>query len=237
MARAVLFSRDDVSDFINNHFEPAWEMVRTVPIVRVDFGNGRTATRTLHGNVASYICCADGNIADIVPGMYTPAAYIAALTPMRALAETWASLTAAARLAPWRQYHRERADRLGNGQPGPNGQPNRIRDMGKQTIERGPERFVRPNQRMAEQLAAQLQPTARPRSAAELASWQPLVADTRLNETERRLQIHQRFATSDLVHPEQVKRWLYRDVLHADLDDPFMGLGDDFFANVETEQE
>jgi hypothetical protein len=55
----VLFSRDDVSDYINRNFEPAWESVRPVPIVRIDFGNGRTATRTLHGNVASYVCSAD----------------------------------------------------------------------------------------------------------------------------------------------------------------------------------
>src|SRR5262245_49808380 len=161
MARAVLFSREDVSDFINRNFEPAWEMVREVPIVRVDFGNGRTATRTLHGNVASHVCCADGNIVDIVPGIYTPAAYVTALTPMRALAERWTSLTATARLAPWRQYHRERADQLRGGNP----QAARLRDVGKRDIEVRAEQMVQPNQRAMEQLAAQLQAAARPRSA------------------------------------------------------------------------
>ena len=31
--------------------------------------------------------------------------------------------------------------------------------------------------------------------------------------------------------PEQIKRWLYREVLHADLDDPYLGLGDALFGD------
>jgi hypothetical protein len=53
------------------------------------------------------------------------------------------------------------------------------------------------------------------------------------NETQQRLLIHDRFASADPVRPEQIKRWVYRDVLHADLDDPYLGLGDDFFAELE----
>ena len=83
-----MFSREDVSAFINQHFEPAWEMVRPVPIVRIDFGNGNVATRTLRGNVASYVCGADGQIVDILPGIYTPAAYTVALARPRDLTQT-----------------------------------------------------------------------------------------------------------------------------------------------------
>jgi hypothetical protein len=75
-------------------------------------------------------------------------------------------------------------------------------------------------------------------AAQNLAEWDLLVADTWRNETERRLQIHERLGQSDAVRPEQLKDWLYRDVLHVDLNDPYLGLGDalihdDIFREVE----
>lgn len=235
-----MFSREDVSAYINQNFEAAWEMVRPVPIVRIDFGNGRTATRTLHGNVASYVCAADGQVLDILPGIYQPAAYTAALEQPRTLVA----------VAPDRrpqylpEYHRQKAQALRNP-PAP--VPPRVvqavprLDRGKGSFERPLEMQV-VQARLAEQLARAALATnrgsngagtPRPRNAAELAAWQPLAADTLLNETERRLQIHDRLAAVGAVRPDQIKGWLYRDVLHADLDDPFMGLGDDMFADFE----
>lgn len=220
----MLFSREDVASFVSRNFEPAWEMVRPVPIVRIDFGNGTTATRTLHGNVASYVCDAAGHVIDILPGIYTPTAYTSALEQPRALAETLSAMEAQPCLTRLREYHRAAAQRLlvPAAQPRP-GNGLMPLDPGKKTIERPVELFaVRP--------AAS---NRRPRTAAELANWQPLVADTQLNETQRRRQIHERFALAERQRPEQIKPWLYRDVLHADLADPYLGLGDDFFADIE----
>lgn len=59
-----------------------------------------------------------------------------------------------------------------------------------------------------------------------LADWAPLAEDTWRNETERRLTIHERLAEAGAIRPQQIKRWLYKEVLHADLDDPYLGLGD-----------
>jgi hypothetical protein len=223
----VLFSREDVSNHINQNFEPAWEMVRPVPIIRIDFGNGNVTTRTLHGNVASYICTADGNIADILPGIYTPAAYTAALREPRELVGTLSRLEPAARLNPWREYHRQKAANLQLAAARAAvavRQPARIPDVGKGRIELPIERVF---------VAPPAPPGRRPRNAAELANWQPLAADTRLNENERRLLIHDHLVNSSFVRPEQIKTWLYREVLHADLEDPTMGIGEDFFADLE----
>lgn len=226
-----MFSREDVSNFINQNFEASWEMVRPVPIVRIDFGNGRVATRTAHGNVASYICNADGKVADILPGIYQPAAYTTALEQPRALVGELARLEAAPRLNRWREYHQARVAAIRAAQQAALLAQARPRiDVGKGRIERPVERFAQIQQ---EFVAAQVAAAPRPRTAAELASWQPLAADTQLNETQRRLQIHVRLRTSELIRPEQIKTWLYRDVLHADLDDPNLGLGDDFFADFE----
>ncbi|MSU76837.1 MAG: hypothetical protein EXS16_01955 [Gemmataceae bacterium] len=218
----MLFSREDVAAFVNKHFEPAWEMVRPVPIVRIDFGNGTVATRTLHGNVASYVCDADGQVVDILPGIYTPTAYTSALERPRALAEALSALQVQPQLTRLREYHRAAAQRLLVAQPRP-GDGLVPLDPGKKTIERPVERIVIP--------AAPS--SRRPRTAAELANWQPLVADTLVNETQRRRQIHERLALAERQRPDQIKPWLYRDVLHADLADPYLGLGDDFFADIE----
>ena len=55
--------------------------------------------------------------------------------------------------------------------------------------------------------------------------------DTTYNEVIRRKSIHQRSGKMGLFQPEQQSKWLYREVLNANLDDPYMGLGDSLFAN------
>lgn len=196
----MLFSNEQTARFINQNFEPAWEMVRPVPLVRIDFGNGNVVTRTLHGNIASYVCAADGQVVDIVPGIYTPPAYQTALEPMRRLAVDVARLERAERHNRLRLYHQRQAANLRN-QPvvvvAQNEQLPRA-DRGKKVVEQ--------------------------RLEQTLARWQALANDTRINERNRRLQIHERLAGAAVV-PEQIKKWLYKEVLHSDLDDPYLGLG------------
>jgi hypothetical protein len=68
-------------------------------------------------------------------------------------------------------------------------------------------------------------------SPEDLANWKLLAEDTRINESARREQIHEMLAGKASVRPAQVMKWLYREVLHADLDDPYLGLGNVLFAN------
>ncbi|MBV9123206.1 MAG: hypothetical protein JO112_07605, partial [Planctomycetes bacterium] len=86
MARTVLFSREDLAAFIDRNFEPVWQTVRPVPLVRIDFGNGTVVTRTLHGNIATYVCTSEGQVLDILPGIYTPGAYLERLNQLHLLA-------------------------------------------------------------------------------------------------------------------------------------------------------
>ena len=64
----------------------------------------------------------------------------------------------------------------------------------------------------------------------DVAGWKELVEDTTLNEGTRRRQIHEMLAKTGLVRPEKVLKPIYKDVLHADLDDPYLGLGKTLFA-------
>jgi len=62
-------------------------------------------------------------------------------------------------------------------------------------------------------------------SAGPLASRPELALDAEVNELIRRRTIHERLARLDFVRPDDSKKWLFKDVLHADLDDPLLGLG------------
>ena len=54
---------------MSEEFECAWESVRPVPRVMIDFGDGRSLERTLHGNVVTYFCTSDGRVFDLLPGI------------------------------------------------------------------------------------------------------------------------------------------------------------------------
>ena len=58
-----------------------------------------------------------------------------------------------------------------------------------------------------------------------------------MNERIRRKAVHDKLATAGRVQPADVKKWLYKEVLHADLDDPLLGLGPMLNANYPFEEE
>jgi hypothetical protein len=68
----VLFSDERVREVLNNQVIASWEMVREVPKVTIDFGDGRVLERTLKGNTVIYLCKPDGTVIDAYPGIYTP---------------------------------------------------------------------------------------------------------------------------------------------------------------------
>jgi hypothetical protein len=244
----VLFSREDVANTVSANFEPAWEMVRPVPIITIDFGDGNVVTRTLHGNIATHVCAADGQVVDILPGIYTPAVYLAALQEIRGLAVSFGPIEMH-RLRALRTYHSDRAAMLRTNPPHIAYARARIappRVAGAPARAAEPDRGKRIMEMRVEQIVVQ---APAPRAAAfvgprkpifhALAEWAPLAADTWRNETERRLLIHARLADNPATRPEQIKRWLYKEVLHSDLDDPYLGLGDaligdDVFGDAEA---
>jgi len=68
----VLLSDPEVVRFVNENFVPCWQMVRPVPQVTIDFGEGRKLRRTLAGNTVIEICLPDGRVVDSFPGVYLP---------------------------------------------------------------------------------------------------------------------------------------------------------------------
>jgi hypothetical protein len=231
-----LFSNDQVAQFINSNFEAAWEMVREVPIVRIDFGGGNVLTRTLHGNILTSVCTADGNMLDALPGIYNPQGYLDQLDQFRLLVQNFNQVPADDRNTWVRKYHERQAARIAKNQPMERFvEAKKIVPVGKAVAERRTEGLL-----AGPQPAIPNPPNGRPAPVADplafanpekLAGWKALAEDTQLNETTRRRQIHEMLAKEGLVTPGKVLRPIYKDVLHADLDDPFLGLGKALFEN------
>ena len=229
----MLFSNEKVADFINNNFEPAWQSVRDVPMVKIDFGNGHVLTRTLHGNVATYVITSEGKVLDIMPGVYEPQTYLNRLRQFVLLGK-FATQSGRRQEELIKNYHERQAAALKSGKSREEFYEVRIPGAGASIFasERSVKIALQPAQRIATRAAIAQRPQLRarltppdPDSAKDLAGWKALAEDTEVNESVRRQLIHAHLAEQGLVTPKAVTKWLYREVLHADLDDPYLGLG------------
>lgn len=70
--RATLFADPEFKKLITEDAIPAWEMVRAVPKIEIDLGDGKKIKRTVRGNAVMYLCNSEGKVIDAYPGVYTP---------------------------------------------------------------------------------------------------------------------------------------------------------------------
>jgi hypothetical protein len=160
----------------------------------------------------------------MLPGIYTGSAYLRQLGRLLINAELIQSSPAGEREGWFIYYHRTAPvfERFfsASSKDGWDGR--------KISIEGPVKRALQPSKNVR---AAPAKPQAGPPTAEDVSRWTSLEEDTRLNEGPRRRQIHELLATTGLVRPEKVTRPIYKDVLHADLDDPYLGLGEALFTN------
>lgn len=224
----MLFSSDTVAKAIQTQFEPVWVSVRDVPVVTIDFGKGRTITRTLNGNVATYALAADGTVLDILPGIYQPEEYTKQLNQMALLNRyVHDDMTGALLEKRLIEYHAKQAEQIKAGKEPGVIVMNSMAAVSKVRIE-NPLKLVI----SGKDATIPVKHTDRsiqsrdPSAAATLRSWQELTDDTVINETMHRKVIHERLAELKRAKTVDITKWLYKTVLHADLDDPYLGLGE-----------
>ena len=185
----MLFSNKEIAEFINENFEPAWQSLRPVPIVRIDFGDDNIVTRTLHGNIATYVCTPDGRVLDILPGLYEPQTYLQQLDQTRLL-KTLAEQSPTDRNETLKRYHKRQAQALAGG-----GSPISLQrvSLGQSITGRelGVKVVLSPQKRSSSRAKAArgrpMLPAESPASLAQTGANAKLLAeDTRINETVRR---------------------------------------------------
>ena len=208
----MLFSNDNIARLVNEGFEPTWQSVRPVPLVTIDFGSGHKATRTLHGNIATYICTPSGHVVDVLPGLYSPDVFLIRLQQLMLAAST--APKSPAGFADWlAKRHAKQAPR----QPG--AKKSRL-DMSKTVVIELP--LILALKGFAPEPPADVAKLLE--SKEELTVWKALVAETQANDTDRRSQIGEFLGESGPIPPAAMTKWLYREVLGADIDDPWLGL-------------
>ena len=74
--RATLFKDAEFKKLLSEDVVGAWEMVRAVPKIKIDLGDGKPITRTVRGNAVMYLCNSDGKVVDAFPGVYTAKDFI-----------------------------------------------------------------------------------------------------------------------------------------------------------------
>ena len=84
--RATLYANQDVSRFLRERFILYWSSERPAPRVTIDYGDGRKVERTITGNSAHYILDEEGHVLDVLPGLYSPSAFLRELEGSLALA-------------------------------------------------------------------------------------------------------------------------------------------------------
>ena len=84
--RVTLYANQDVSRFLRERFILYWSSERPVPHVTIDYGDGRRLERTATGNSAHYILDENGNLLDVLPGLYAPTVFVRELERSLALA-------------------------------------------------------------------------------------------------------------------------------------------------------
>lgn len=322
----MLFSDPGIYTFINDSFEPVWLSLRPVPIVKIDFRNGHVIKRTLQGNVATLICAADGQVLDILPGLYSAQGY---LDQIRRLADLSLVVNrpSADRAGFLRQYYnkasaaepddiretgRENNDsesasasahlnklrglRPGTGEfgrsnsgsdskvnsssnTGPSNsgsnagnsglfalgrglwqtlsghkpapvavQPpppkpaaptpimESMRMMGKAAGQRVVKEVINPTYNRPYYEQGEIPASVKSLSPQDTAQWEALIKDTQINESLRKMRIHVKLAFEEQHNPESITKWLYKEVLDTDLDDPYLGLGKQLFDTYPFEK-
>lgn len=101
--RTTLYPDRRISYTLRQNFILHWSSERPVPRVTIDFGDGRKICSTITGNSAHYLLDADGNPLDVIPGLYSPDAFLKQLDDLHTLAVNYAR---SSNPRAWlRQYH------------------------------------------------------------------------------------------------------------------------------------
>src|SRR5207249_752452 len=107
--------------------------------------------------------------------------------------------------------------------------------LSKAAIERSVKAVLVPGAKGAPQPAAAADTGLK--EADDVAAFKYLSEDTKANESVRRRQVSELLAASGKAAREQITKKVYKDILLADLDDPYLGLGKTLFANYPFKDE
>ena len=204
--KRVLYREPRIHQLLRQDFVLHWQSVRPVPLVTLDFGDGRRITKTLTGNSAHLVLDSNGRLVDALPGLFDPDTFIALLGQARTFAR--ADRRTLPQLHAWAML----AAGPGSAPPAPS------RAMTASMLATSKHRVELPVLRQVEPL---------PQTPSG-------IADDTAKNTELHARIHEAFAQStEWAGIDGFVEWLYAEVFEMPLHDPALGLDvPDPFADV-----
>jgi hypothetical protein len=192
--RKLLYVDPTIHRILRDHFVLHWHSVRAVPIVTIDFGNGKKMTKTLTGNSAHLVLDREGRIVDALPGLFSREVFAQLLVRAHAIAVA-VTTNGRRHLAAMHRRELDQPVRPTRRAPQPRALAASMVAMTKHVVE-GP--ILRGVSLDVEH-------------------------DTETN-LGLHAQVHQLLATGVEWTPAQMVDWLYRELFLMPPDDPFMGL-------------
>ncbi len=110
--RALLYPDPAVSAALRERFVLHWYSERPAPKITIDLGDGRQVETTITGNSAHLVLDSNGRPVDVLPGLTTPAQFLADLGRAEAIARSTTEQNGPARAEALRRHHAERRDAL-----------------------------------------------------------------------------------------------------------------------------
>lgn len=262
--RTVLYANQELSAWLRENVVLHWQSVRPVPVITIDFGDGRVLKRTVTGNSIHYVLTPDGQVVDALPGLYGPRRFRQQLElAVAALGKPETSVSRSGRLA---EHARERLAALELGRlraevrarpPARSGHPSAAEAapvaMGKAMVEaplvrastgEDPARLgslsLGPVTLDAGSLALMRTKLSPERAegeafAAIVARFEDVIAkDMAHNELNLRPRILRKLIAGGAVDVEALNAWVYAELFKTPHDDPWLGLDSGAYAALDV---
>lgn len=106
--RTTLYPNPVVRDLLDQKYVLHWQSVRPVPVITIDFPDGRQIQQTITGNSLHLVLDADGRAIEVLPGLYGPGEFSRQLGTAAAATARLSKLQGAEFEAQFREFHRDR---------------------------------------------------------------------------------------------------------------------------------
>lgn len=103
--RVAFYANERISEVLRENYVLCWTSVRPVPVITVDYGDGRKLERTVTGNSIHYIVDADGRLIDAMPGLVGPQTFLSWLIESEQKFATSRKLEEPTKTNELRRYH------------------------------------------------------------------------------------------------------------------------------------
>ena len=236
--RTTLYPDPKIADHLRESFVLHWNTVRQVPVVTVDFGEGRRLRQPLTGNSVHMVLDQGGNVIDALPGLVSPQAFFEWLSE---LDQVWRASQLKSSSEAIKSFHANRAGRRRAETPLAIGVSQHVSEIdpldrrwlslaaSRTVVLAGESRRLLQQQRPPAENAMALAVSKGIAETPLLRLVQPIepgiARDTALNLYVLQTKLDDWLAaTNELYDPETLTDRIYADLFLMPLDDPWLGL-------------